>query len=975
MVSEQHGSAFGVLLKRQREAAGLTQEALAERASISARGISDLERGINRAPRPVTLRLLARALSLDATAEQQLETAARRLAGPMAPEAIPILVGREREMALLDRHLHGKGSPLLLLAGQPGFGKTRLLQEAARVAARLGWAVVSGGCTRAGGQQPFAPLLQAVHAHLAGRSAAERQADLRGCAWLVRMLPELAADQIEPLPGWTLSLEQERRLLFVAVGRLLRNVAGPAGTLLLLDDLQWAGSDALDLVATLLRHAPAAALRIVGTYRDTDVAPEHPLMLTLAELAEAQLAAQRPLPPLADHDAAALVTQLCGGPARVEAGQVAQVVQRVGGVPFSLVSYARSLEEGGEAVVRQGVPWDLRQSLQRRLRALPDVARSLVDAAAVAGRVTARALLLRLLEEPETAVLDGLEAACRAGLLEEVGEDAYGFVHDVIREVVESGLGQARRALLHRRVAEVLEQQPGEPPVELLAHHYARSGELEQALRYLELAGDRARATAAYEAAEQYYREAVARLDGLGRLLEAARVREKLAEVLGTALRMDAALEVLGQAAAALRGAGDAEGLGRVLAASAHLHIRRFTADSIEAGLACLLPVVAPLEARGRSRSLAAVYAALARLRYFRDEHQAAVATSARAVELARAVGDRALQAEVVARRGVLLSIVGRDAEALPALQEAARLAEAVGKLDTVAFAACQAANIHDNRGEFSRAWSLAAHALALGEQLADPALIASATFRIAALAFFEGDWPGARRALARLEPLQQLPGELAAGPALELGRLCLAEGAWEEATRYLEQCSAITLHVGTFVHAQERVAQSYLAELDLLQGRPATAEARLRRLLDRGEGAEERDVTAYVLPVLAWAQLELGETARAAEVIAQALCRAREAEYRLTLVGALRVHALVALRLDDRSTAAQALDEGLALARALPYPHGEGRLLEAYGHLHLACGEPAATRARLAEAAAIFRRLGARKDLERVEQAPLTLG
>jgi tetratricopeptide (TPR) repeat protein len=257
-----------------------------------------------------------------------------------------------------------------------------------------------------------------------------------------------------------------------------------------------------------------------------------------------------------------------------------------------------------------------------------------------------------------------------------------------------------------------------------------------------------------------------------------------------------------------------------------------------------------------------------------------------------------------------------------------------------------------------------------VGEQLADPVLLTPATFRVAALAFFEGDWPRARRSLARIEQLPQLHGEFAAGLALELGRLCLAEGAWEQAARYLEQCSAITLHVGTNVHVQERVAQSYLAELDLLQGRPATAQARLHRLLDRGEGVEERDVTTYVLPVLAWAQLEMGETDQAAQVIAQALRRAREAEYRLTLVGALRVQALVALPLDDRSTAAHALDEGLALARALPYPHGEGRLLEVCSQLHLVCGAPAMSRVRLAEAAAVFRRLGARKDLVRVEQA-----
>ena len=90
---------------------------------------------------------------------------------------------------------------------------------------------------------------------------------------------------------------------------------------------------------------------------------------------------------------------------------------------------------------------------------------------------------------------------------------------------------------------------------------------------------------------------------------------------------------------------------------------------------------------------------------------------------------------------------------------------------------------------------------------------------------------------------------------------------------------------------------------------------------------------------------------------------------YRLYLAGALRVQALVALRQGDLAATEHALEEGLSLARAMPYAQGEGRLLKVYGQLHLARGEPAAARVRLEEAHTIFRRLGARRDLEHVEQ------
>jgi len=228
--------------------------------------------------------------------------------------------------------------------------------------------------------------------------------------------------------------------MFDAVRRFLANVAGPAGTLLLLDDLQWAGADALALLTALQQPAPETPPRVVGAYRDTEVGPEHPLGAAMAELAERQLVSRHPLGPLSPHEAAELFARLLAG--RVEEAPTAAVVRRAGGVPFFLISYARELEraESGGPIA-PGVPWDLRQSIQRRVTALPDGVRPVLAAAAVIGRVSPRPLLLAVLERSESGVLDALDGACRAGLLEEIGDDAYGFVHDVIREVVEGELG------------------------------------------------------------------------------------------------------------------------------------------------------------------------------------------------------------------------------------------------------------------------------------------------------------------------------------------------------------------------------------------------------------------------------------------------------------------------------------------------------------------------------------------------------
>src|SRR5438094_555019 len=164
--------AFGTLLRRYRQAAGLSQEELAERARLSVRTIGDLERGVSHAPRKDTVALLAEALALAAAERAALAEAAWRLGtvasyvrAPDGPSA-PALVGRGRELALLERHVRGEGPPVLLLAGEPGIGKTRLLRAALPRAAGQGLRVLEGGCQRLGGHEPYAPLLGALQRHL-----------------------------------------------------------------------------------------------------------------------------------------------------------------------------------------------------------------------------------------------------------------------------------------------------------------------------------------------------------------------------------------------------------------------------------------------------------------------------------------------------------------------------------------------------------------------------------------------------------------------------------------------------------------------------------------------------------------------------------------------------------------------------------------------------------------------------------------
>src|SRR5262249_40100205 len=182
---------FGALLKRYRLAAGVTQEQLAVQAGLSPRGISDLERGARRAPRRETVRLLAEALRLAAAERNLLEATARPQGIPQAQAsggsslpaggaAAPTLVGRAREIAQLG-HLLAAGPPVLLVAGEPGIGKSRLLQAGIEQAAREGWTVLSGSCHRRSGQEPYAPLVGALADSLRRQSPTQQRRHLQGC--------------------------------------------------------------------------------------------------------------------------------------------------------------------------------------------------------------------------------------------------------------------------------------------------------------------------------------------------------------------------------------------------------------------------------------------------------------------------------------------------------------------------------------------------------------------------------------------------------------------------------------------------------------------------------------------------------------------------------------------------------------------------------------------------------------------------
>ena len=301
----------GRLLRRYRAAAGLTQEELAGRAGYSANYLGKLERDLRDLPAAAAGRL-ADVLGLADQERSELLAARDRRGGSPGPPA-GLLAGRDAEMAQVRRLLAGAGPPVLLLAGEPGMGKTRLLEEAAGQAPAGGWGLARGGCLRRA-QEAYAPLSGALADALGRLPAGERAGAVRRAGRVDLLLPDLAPPGGPGAAAGEARPELQRRLLVSAAAGVLRAVAGPAGVLLVLDDLHWAGPDAVDLLAALLAGPGPPALRVIGAYRDSETPGR--LAELVADLARAGLVRVLPLGPLSDAAAGRLLAALARPPGR-----------------------------------------------------------------------------------------------------------------------------------------------------------------------------------------------------------------------------------------------------------------------------------------------------------------------------------------------------------------------------------------------------------------------------------------------------------------------------------------------------------------------------------------------------------------------------------------------------------------------------------------------------------------------------------
>jgi tetratricopeptide (TPR) repeat protein/transcriptional regulator with XRE-family HTH domain len=978
---------FAQLLRQHRKVSGISQEELARRALMSRRGISDLERGASQAPRGDTLAMLADALDLSDAERARFQAAARRgrrptptprASAPATRRSTPF-VGRHEELAQIVRFLAGEGPPLLLLAGEPGIGKSRLLREAAARAVADGWTVLEAGCSPSSAREPYAPVIEALARHCAAQPATQLRERLRGCAWLPRLLPELAERGVAPLPQWTLPPEQERRLMFAAVGRYLTNIAGPSGTLLILDDAQWMGGDALDLLASLLQP-DASRLAVVVAYRSTEVDERHPLETLLSDLARQGRSERLPIGPLTQPEAMELLAHLLELDQTPESDTISAVererlLRRTGGVPLFLVSCASAIRSGVSLTERPDqAPWSVRQQIRQRVVALPDPAQLLLGLAAVAGRRVARRQLRAAATGASMSAqvqLDSIEAICHAGLMiEDVwnGVEGYRFAHDLIHEATLAELSVARlRAwnLLHAEAIAAWPEREREQHVSDLARHFLESDETWRALPYVIRVGDQAESAYAHHDAEQRYRTALDLARASDDRSSEALSLERLTQSLMNQARFDEAIESADLAGALYQALDDDEGLLRTLYWYGTSFIVKAAPDR---GLERLDALRDHFARRAPSPALAHYLATLAQLYFQAGRAQDALDMAERAVANAQETNDlEALTHAMYMRAMALLDTDQVGGQFEQAMEAVIPLAEQVGDLTNLVFAYNHTGAAKLVHGDALHASERLSRALDLADLLGDTNMRCGLHSNLGLLGFLTGDW---NRADAEFSQAMTLYRQI--GPAVwsirapsELASLRWAQGQRDEALHLIEEVSVSSKTLYANLRgslAREMVALE--AEAQLASGEAESALGQLEHLFDIPETLREMSA-----PLLAWAYAATGQETRARETLETILEYARRNRDVLLASDAWRVAAILAMRMQRWSEAEGLLDKSIAESRKLPYVYAEAKSLWVYGSLHAVRGELDRGQKCYQAALAILTKLGERPYARLIEQ------
>jgi len=443
------------------------------------------------------------------------------------------LVGRQRELSALRERLRlarqGNGGAVVL-SGEAGIGKSRLIAEMKAAAAAEGFLVFQGNCFEPDRGLPYAPIVDLLRT-LPRHNADDQQGGLLDALppELQALLPELAWRLPAAIPVAPVEPEQEKRRLVQAIVAFLSSRAAARPLLLVFEDLHWSDDASLEVLRTLARRfATAPALLLISCRSDE---AHEGLSHLLAELARERLTVELPLDRLASRDVDGMLRAIFAQARPVRQDFLNALHELTEGNPFFIEEVLKALVAAGDIFQVDGawdrrplaelrIPRTVQDAVHRRTRQLSPAARRLLLIAAVAGQRFDFSLLQALVEQDEAGLLALIKELIAAQLVAEEAGDRFAFRHALTRQAVEAELLTRERRALHREIAGALERLSASAAPDRyladLAHHCHAAGLWPQTLDYARRAGERARAMYAAGAAAEHFSRALDAARALG---------------------------------------------------------------------------------------------------------------------------------------------------------------------------------------------------------------------------------------------------------------------------------------------------------------------------------------------------------------------------------------------------------------------------------------------------------------------------
>jgi DNA-binding CsgD family transcriptional regulator len=640
----------------------------------------------------------------------------------------PTFVGRAVELGRLDaaRRRAADGPTVVVVGGEAGVGKTRLVDEFVQRCRAADERVLIGGCIELGEEGvPFAPVVQALRTVLRGiEPEMARRWVGHSHTDLARLLPELGGPP--PSDGQAVGpeLTSAQGRLFELLLDLLERVAVERPTVLVVEDLHWADQSTRDLLGFLVRGLRRPGLLLVLTYRADELHRRHPLRPFLAELERIGWVERLVLERFDRAEVIAQLTGILGEPP--EADLVDDVFERGQGNPF----FTEELMAASAAGLGGQLAPTLRDTLMARIETLPDRTQHVLRVAATAGRRVEHEVLAEVAGLPEAELFDALRQAISAYVLVADNErEAYAFRHALVQEAVYADLLPGERVRLHAAYATTLAAREdcggcdGASAAAELAHHWYAAHDLDRALPAAVRAGLAAETVYAYAEALRQFERALElwerapaihsgltldRVDLLGRAAEAAfrlgSADRAVALVRSALKQVDAEAEPLRAGVLTARLAHFLRSSGKQDALTVHDEAVR------------LVPPEPPTPER------ALVLASLGQALMLKPRFQHARSVCEEAIAVARSTGARAAEGHARDTLGVVLAHLGEVAAGLAHLEQARDIAEDLHEnhgfdIDDLLRAHANLCDLFDLTGELERAATTAMHGADVARQ------------------------------------------------------------------------------------------------------------------------------------------------------------------------------------------------------------------------------------------------------------------